>query len=196
MSSPVKIANQALVRLGVKKIVTFTDNKKAADVMSTNYDNARDTLLKLYPFKFAKKRQILAPLSTTPKWGYEYEYELPSDYVRLLDVDGHYVDSDMSGLPNDYRLEGHNILTNQTSSINILYICNSSPEAFFDPDFVKVFYLQLALDGFTSLAGRGTSRSKIEGEFLAAIAVAQRNGSLEELNQHAYSPEWENTRNG
>ena len=196
MSSPVKIANQALIRLGVKKIVAFTDEKKAADVMSTNYDNSRDTLLKLYPFKFAKKRQTLAPLSTTPKWGFEFEYELPSDYIRLLDVEGHSAAVDIDGRSNNYKLEGRTIRTNQATSINILYICNSSPEAFFDPDFVKVFFLQLALDGFTTLAGRGTSRSKIEGEFLAAIEVAKRNGSLEEPNEQAYSAEWENSRNG
>jgi hypothetical protein len=196
MTSPVKIANQGLIRIGVKKIVAFTDQVKSADVMSLIYENSRDTLLKLYPFKFAKKRAILAPLSLAPKWGYEYAYELPADYVRLITVDGHYVDTDLNGLPNDYVIEGRQILTNQNTSIKIIYICNSVPEVYYDPDFVRLLALQLALDGFTALAGRGVGRGKIESEYLVAIETAKRNGSLEEPNQHAYSAEWENTRNG
>lgn len=194
MTSPVTVANQALIRLSVQKITAFTDQKKAADVMSTIYDNARDTILRKYPFKFAKKRDTLAPLSSSPKWGYEYQYELPTDCVRVLYVDGHYVGYDYNGLPNDYKLEGRMILTNQPTSINIIYISNSVPEAEFDADFTRVFYLQLALDSHSSLAGRGTSRGKIESEFVVALSEAKLNGSLEELDDFAHSPEWEDAR--
>lgn len=194
MTSPVTVANLALIRLSVAKITSFSDKKKAADVMSTIYANARDTVLRKYPFKFAKKRAILAPVSVSPKWGFEYAYELPTDSVRLLFVDGHYVGADMNGLPNIYRIEGRQILTNTPTSIRIIYISNAIPEAFFDPDFTRVFSLQLAIDGHPSLAGRGTSRSKIESEFVVALSEAKLNGSLEELDEDAYSPEWEDSR--
>lgn len=194
MSSPVTVANLALIRLSVAKITAFTDKKKAADVMSTIYVNARDTVLKKYPFKFAKKRDILAPTSVAPKWGFSYAYELPTDCVRLLFVDGHYVGANSDGVANIYRIEGREIRTNTPTSIKIIYISNSIPEAFFDPDFTRVFSLQLALDAHPTLAGRGTSRSKIESEYVVALSEAKLNGSLEELDDDAYSSEWEDSR--
>ena len=194
MTSRVTIVNLAIIRLGVPKIGAFSDKKKAADIMDTLYDNARDTILRKYPFKFAIQRKVLAKSATTPEYFFAFEYELPTDFVRLLNVEGHRITADFNGINNEYKIEGRKIRTNQDTSINILYIKSSVAEAFFDADFVRVLALQLALDAFTALAGRGASRTKLENELIVAISEAKLNGSLEELSDEAYSTDWEDSR--
>jgi len=81
MPSNVDIANRALSKVGGTPITSFTQGVRNSNVVHDIYDDLRDELLD-YPWNFASVRAKLARSSTTPVFGWDYAYVLPSDWIR------------------------------------------------------------------------------------------------------------------
>ena len=58
------------------------------------------------------KRQQLAQDTATPAYGFSYQFTLPSDCLRLLNLDAY---------NSDHKVEGRKILCNE-SAIKIIYV--------------------------------------------------------------------------
>lgn len=101
-SSIVGICNIALGNLGANLISSLTETTTEATLCNVHWDNVRRATLSLHPWNFAIKRQQLTALSTKPAFGYSYAFQLPSDNLRVLRVEG----------DGDYKVEGQTILTN------------------------------------------------------------------------------------
>ena len=87
--SVVGVINMALQRIGVKRIVSLTEDSDQAIAANTVYEYIRDEVLSAKDWKFAKRRVALAQNVATPEYGYDYAYTLPSDFLRLcLTKDG------------------------------------------------------------------------------------------------------------
>lgn len=81
------IANFALGELGGKRIADLRDaDSKNARVANLHYDQARKEVLRRHRWNFAMTRAELAQSSITPVWGWNYRFRLPSDHVRLAEV--------------------------------------------------------------------------------------------------------------
>ncbi len=134
--SRVSIANSALLKLGAERITAMTDDNKRARVCNEQFEKIRDLVLIKHPWNFALKRVTLAKLATTPAWGYSTEYQLPSDFLRVLQMQ--YSDQ-------VWKVEGQKLLTNEGTA-NILYICKVELEAEYTALFAEAFALRLAAD--------------------------------------------------
>ena len=141
--SKVDICNNALAKLGAKQITSLTDDSQEARLCALFYDQIREDMLSSHPWNFAIKRQALSQLSSTPAFEFAYEYQLPSDYLRVLRVYN-------SNYP--FRVEGRKLLTNATEA-NIIYIASIEDPTEFPPYFVETFATRLALEMAYSLAG-------------------------------------------
>ena len=112
MASVVQICNSALNQLGAASITALTDNSKNARLCNERYNTVRDSVFRSHPWNSLIKRIQLAQNTSTPVYGFSYQFNLPSDCLRVLTIDAY---------NSDFKVEGRKILCNE-SSIKIVYV--------------------------------------------------------------------------
>jgi hypothetical protein len=136
--SSTTVTNRALHILGQQRITALLETNKRAVAMNDVYTQIRREILKQFPWPFAIKRVLLSQLVTTPAFGYTYEYQLPSDFLKML----HPLDENYAF---EYQLEGTKLLTDEGSAdAFVRYVYDCTNESLFDPLFVKLFAYALA----------------------------------------------------
>ena len=78
------ICNHALSLIGDQNIASFDENTARAERCRNIYDQVRKSILRDHPWSCAKKRTILAPVTTYPAFGYKHAFPLPRDYIRIV----------------------------------------------------------------------------------------------------------------
>lgn len=139
-----KICNQALGRLGSKRINNFED----ADESSTesiqcrlHFEPTKDSLLRSNWWPFARARKVLSQDATDPE-GTEWDNQfiLPTDYLAMRSIyEGRFSDENL----RPYTIEGKRLLTND-STMEIRYIKKVTDPTEFDTLFIEVLVLLLA----------------------------------------------------
>jgi hypothetical protein len=137
MASQVGICNIALTSLGADRIIALSDNNENARRLTAIYDSCLDDVLRSHPWNFAIVRVGLVKLVSTPVFGYDYEYQLPTACLRLLEV------SDGTNILTDYKVEGRKLLTNYTD-IYIKYISTVGDPNQYTSQFIFVLAARLA----------------------------------------------------
>lgn len=149
VQNEVDICNLALDHLNVSPITTITNpTDKVGKVLDRWYDNTRRATLRFHTWNFAMKRASIAKLVTTPEFGYAYEYQLPADYLRIVEVgDGN--------IYTDYGIETGKLLIDETSSdgLDIRYVFDNTNVDKYDPLFVELIALELAHNICFALTG-------------------------------------------
>ncbi|QTO42183.1 hypothetical protein [Burkholderia latens] len=85
MTSEVSICAAALTELGDKPISSFLDPTDAARACSIIYPFVRDEVLRV-GWNSCTGRVLLAPLAETPAFDYPYQFQLPADWLRTIQV--------------------------------------------------------------------------------------------------------------
>jgi hypothetical protein len=118
------------------------------------YDQVRRATLRKHTWNFAIKRVSLAAMSEVPAFGYSAKFQLPTDYLRMVSI-GERHEHEV-----DYEVENGELLLNESGPINLVYIYDHTTVAKFDPLFIEVFAVNLAL----RLAGKfgKSSNEKLE----------------------------------
>lgn len=101
----ISVCNTALAQLGGNLINSFTEGTTEATLCNTFWEQTRLTLLTQHPWNFAIERVELARNVGSPIFGYQYSFTLPTNCLRVLEVD----------LDGDYKIEGRKILTDRTT---------------------------------------------------------------------------------
>lgn len=145
------ILNMALGRIGAKRINDFTnDNESGTPIVHCrlHYTQTRDALLRSHWWRFARDRKQLsqnaAYTADTTTFEWTYAYDLPNDYLRewLPPWDDN---GEVWGRTRySYSLEGKQLLSNQTT-MYLRYVRQVTDVSEFDPLFVEVLVLELAL---------------------------------------------------
>jgi len=86
MASKVGVWNQALQRLGTRRVETDTESTAEAEALEAVWDETRLYVLEQYPWSFARTVDQLARLVATPGTVWKYWYKLPADTVGILRV--------------------------------------------------------------------------------------------------------------
>ena len=147
-ASNVAIANLALTKLGDLRILNLTDNTKPAREVNAVFDMARDYLQRRFSWRYCIKRANLAADTSTPLWDWSYQYPIPSDCLRILQVGQWYPSPDLSDLIStggqEYVLEGKYILSNQAGPLKLRYLSRVTDPVQFDTAFDMAFSAYLA----------------------------------------------------
>jgi len=143
MATEVSICSNALRKLGDDPITSLTEDTERARLCNAFYEPARDSILRSHPWNFAITRTSLAQLSSTPSYGFSYQYALPTDPYCLRVLEMEYQDY-------IFKIEhlagtGRVLLTDE-STAKILYIGKIIDTAQFDSLFVDTLTAKLALD--------------------------------------------------
>jgi len=127
MASEVSICNRALALLGANTITSLSDGSTEANVCNAVYADARDAVLRAYPWSCAIQRATLAQLSAAPIWGFDKAYSLPNDpyCIAVLDLKE----------SSQYRIEGRTLVCN-TDTATIKFVARITDAGQFDPALV------------------------------------------------------------
>lgn len=192
----VDIANAALIKLGVKTIMSFDDNSTEANVVKERYEACRDIVLRMYPWNCATQRVTLAQLTMGPAFGYAYQYSLPADCLKVLGVSYGGVDDDRQGSYSvNYKIEGRTLLSDQTS-IALRYIYAVSDATVLDPLVADCISCWLAMDVSRKLTPSTISRDTLRKEFYDQFKLAKNADSQEQVSRRLNFAHFEHARVG
>jgi len=150
ITTEVQICNSALIKLGVEPISALSETNNRARVCNKQYPLLRDEVLHSHPWNFAIARTQLAKTGNTPAFNFDFEYLLPSDYFRILEVD-----ENRDGRV-DFQIEynaddGNKVLLTDKNPLKIKYIRQVTDVTQFSPAFAEALALRLAMDLAISL---------------------------------------------
>ena len=173
----VDIANRALTRVGAGRITSFGDDNEEAKSMSEIYEGCRLGMLRSHPWNFAVGRQRLALLAEDPLMEFPFQYALPDDYVRLIEL----WTGDAAMAKNlvrerrQWQIEGKKLLT-EFQNVSIRYIKDVEE---FDASFEEAFVAQLAYELSYTFQSSPGMQDRIYNLFQAKLGEAKQVDMLE-----------------
>lgn len=165
----VSVCNSALVKVGADRISSITQNTKSAILLNAIFNQTRDNVLRAHPWNFAMKRATLAPTSTTPEFEWDYQYDKPSDMLRVWET-----------YPDDipHIIEGEKILTDE-SSLDVRYIYRQDDPATWDACFAEALAWNLAEQIALALTGSLNIQKACADGYKRALAEARSMDGME-----------------
>lgn len=183
MASVTEIANAALIKVGAKMISSIDDDTESARLLSARWNMVRDAELRARNWRFAVKRASLAALETEPAFGFDNEFELPSDCLRVIMVGDEYpgisATDYRSGPDQTYQIEGGKILINGDDELNLRYVARIENTGLWDALFSEVFACRLALELVERLSDSGTKQQLLAERYRIAMQMAIRGNAVE-----------------
>ena len=143
------ICNMSLARIGAKRINNLdTGTSPEAIQCRTHYGTTRDSLTRSYSWRFARAREELSEDVVAPDFEWDNQFILPNDFLRFRSI---YEEDGATSKSRRHSIEGQRLLTN-LSAVSLRYIKKVTDPTKFDPLFVEVLVLQLALKLTAGLA--------------------------------------------
>ena len=140
------LCSMALLKLGEKPLTSLTDDTAAAQLSRTLYDITIDSLLSLYPWRFATQKLCIIK-------NQDDEFVIPENVLRILQCDG--------------RILGKNILSN-ADTVQMTAIMRVAAQDF-PSHFISLAATKLAMEFCIPLTGNQqtlrTMVSLYESEF-------------------------------
>lgn len=195
--SETKICNMALGMIGAKRLNNLdTDSSVEAIYCRTYYESVRDALLRSHRWRFASARASLSEDTEEPDFEWDAQFHLPSDFLALKSVYEDNITTRKNTLYS-YALEGDLLLTNE-SSANIRYIKKVTDTAKFDPLFVQVLVLSLALKLVMPLSQDKVFYKEVKDELYKEVMPRVRAMDRQETETYGRSDlyPWNNARSG
>jgi len=164
--------------------MSLTDTQKEAREINAIFELRRDYLLRTYNWSFAMMRAELSALVTTPEWGYTLEYQLPTDCLRVVQVNDFWdvpgMADYMSGPDSEpYRIEGRTIRTDIGAPLLIRYIRKVTNTGDFDVAFNEVFACDLAFNVCEALTQSNSKKESAREDRRDALLLAIRSNAIE-----------------
>lgn len=160
MADATTICNLALAHIGEVQILNIDEESKEARTCKTFYDQTRDECLREHRWNFAMKRVELSRLVDKPLAKWLYQYQLPTDCLRVLEVN----DFDEREPDVRFAIEGRALLTDEETA-NIRYIWRVNTASLFDPLFIEAFAVKLASKMAKPVTGNSTLKSDLLTEY-------------------------------
>jgi len=192
--SEVSICNRALFKLGAESIQALNDNTNRARVMNMFYQKVRDAELRRRRWRFSIKRDSLAALATAPISDFQYQYQVPNDFLRLLEGGDIVQLADLSDFRTSsnqlYSLEGRAILTNLGSPLKIRYVARIDDPNTFDTAFAEALASRLAYEGCEKITQSDSKRQLAMADYKTAISEAIKANALELSSESIGDDSW------
>lgn len=175
----VSIANAGLDKLGVKAIVSFSDDTKQARLCNREFDRLRDLELTLNTWRFSCARASLPALAEAPAFGYDRQFQLPDDFLRLISA-GDYApgweryEFEERIDAQEYTIEGRQILTDYAAPLKIRYVKRVTDPTEFDSGFIEVLACRIAMELGPSLTDSNPRIEKAMQDYQLALRAAKR----------------------
>ena len=195
MTSKVSICNQALVKVGARRITALTDDTTQARALNEIFDVKRDAELSANPWTFATKRASIPASATAPAFGWNYHYPLPADYLAMVEVGENFTfyDSDTGAL---FAIESDadgvlSIATDQPSPLDIRYVYRVENTGLYPALFIEALACRLAAEVCEELTQNIAKREAAWAERKQAVREAKRLNAIEQPPRKNPAGSWE-----
>ena len=185
MASETSICNSALTRIGAARITSLTDDSKQARACTASYALMRDEVLRSHPWNSAISRASVASLADAPAFGYDNQFQLPGDCLRILEVYD-------SRLP--WVVEGRRLLCDETSPVSIRYVRREEDPNQWDPLLQSAVASRLALELVEELTQSSTKRKHAMDEYRQVMGQARTADGREQSPMTFEEDEWVTVR--
>lgn len=165
MTTDVSIASNALVMLGGDPFSSFDEPKPQVRMLANVYASVRNDVLRLHSWNCATTRVILAPLVTPPAFDFAYQFQLPGDWIRTLQVGE-------KGDPIEYRTEGKRLLAD-VNTLPLVYCFRNEVEDTWTDNLVHVMELALAAKLAYAITSSTSVRDSFRDEYMRQLKVAK-----------------------
>lgn len=169
-NSPTEIANFALSKLGATRIYDLDDaGEKKARTARIHYDQVREEVLRAHRWNFAMRRGILTRLVERPAYGFEYQFAMPMDFIRLDEVNQRGV-WERGQRAEFFEIEGGNdssglVLLSDSEEAKIRYVANVTDTTKFDSLFTAAFSTLLASRMARAITGGEGTESQLKEQY-------------------------------
>lgn len=152
----------ALHRVGAQRIMDLNDqDSKSARVLRDFFEPAIREVGRLAEWQCLKDRATLGRLAAAPAFGWDYAYQLPAMFLRLVKLNG----VSYRGEPGeDHEIEGRTLLTDATTA-DIEFIAYKEDTSDYDPLFVKAIVAKLAAEIAVPIRQDEALAARLMGEF-------------------------------
>lgn len=194
MPSNVEIANMALTKLGETHVLGFTDDSKAGRALNAHFDLIRDAELRRHLWNFAMTRASLPALAAAPEFGFERQFQLPAECLRLVQIGETYIGV-TSGRSRYYaapgwQVEGRLILTDEAAPLYVRYIKQVSDPTQFDAVFVDALACRLAFELCETITQSNSRKASLRDEYDYAIMQAKAIDAMENPPEPLPPDDW------
>jgi len=183
MSARIDIVNVALGMLSADPITSIEDDAPEALLMKVNYDMARDATLEAYEWTFATRMFVPAASAVAPLWRWAYAYPIPSDIIRVLEVDrgspvGAFVSNHMRRDQVDHEVQSGQILTNE-GAIYCTGLRRVEDEGIFSSLFAHALAAKLAMLTCFAITQSRTQFEVVTAMYTGAIKEAKSRDGMQ-----------------
>ena len=134
------------------------------------------------------KRISLAASSTTPVWGYSFIYPLPTDYIRVFEVNEQDQDS------GKWKVENGAVVTDLSAPLKIRYVYRVEDANRMSVGFREALASTLAADWAEDITGDDDVAVRADRRALRAVAQARSNDGQEGTPDEFEADAWNNAR--
>jgi len=174
--------------------MSIDDDVKPAREARAVYNIMRDALFASYNWSFAKERAAIPALVAAPPFGFSFQYQIPSDALRILFIGDYYAGLDLSSYRSAptqlYEIEQRKILTNLDSPLHIKYVKQIVDSTQWTAQFTFAFVAKLAELLAEPLTQSEQKRARAESEFNKQISLAIRANAIEMPPEKLPDDEW------
>jgi len=178
VSDAVSVVNQALLAVGADPITTFGDETTESKVAAVRYAPIKRAFLRSYPWNCATRRVALTEYPTPPISGFDKQFNLPPNSVRILQVwAGDMQPEAYRNGERAYSIEGSKLLINETA-VSVVYV-EDIPEAEFDSHVEEALVAKLAFEFSYTFVASNTTQQQFSVISEAKLQEARTTDSLE-----------------
>jgi len=185
-----QIFNLALAHIGEPGIANFQIAGAPARNARLIYDDIRDQVIHEFPWNFATRYDSAAALAETPSWHWQNAYVMPSDYLRVLRIQG--------DLRRDWEVADMDdktvLMCNISSPINFKYIRRVTNVSRYSPNFVSALAARLAIELVIPLGKRLTLMDSLRTIYMAKMSLARTVDSQEKTPEIIQANDWTDAR--
>jgi hypothetical protein len=182
-ASETALANRALQKLGARRIMNLSEDSLEAREMSLAFAPVRDAELNRRRWRFSFRRESLPALAQAPDSDYARQFQLPGDFIRLLEGGDIVNTVDLSeyrsgGVPL-YSIEGRRLLTDLPAPLSIRFVGRVTDTTLFVPAFDEAFASRLAYETCEKITQSTKKKGECLNDYGVAIGEARRAQALE-----------------
>jgi hypothetical protein len=196
MASKVDIANFALVSIGAKKITSMTESVKEAQEINLRFDSIRDAVFRSHPWNCLISRAALSQDSSTPTFGYSYQYILPTDpaCLKVLEFNNGSLTWPYDNMYNLdgtrlFSIESKKLLTNEATA-KIVYIGQITDTTQYDASLVEVLAAAIAAEVCYAITGSNGRADRAKVDYETKLRNARFDDATEGSNQKIESSDF------
>jgi len=150
LANQTSICSNALLLIGSQTINDLNEATDRARTAANLYPFVKERVLREHSWNCAKRRVVLAPMAQAPAFDWKYQFALPGDWVRNIqigyDQDGQNGSSQWAWAwiaGEHYIMEGRRILA-QFDTLPLVYISNLTDESLFDTTLTYTMTVAMA----------------------------------------------------